>query len=219
MFGLFKRKLAIQKRAQERKIHKKEDKQNKQDNEYFDDYYEETYENRNIFFDVVGFLCILFSGILLLSYLSMNMEDLNSGREITNLLGIFGAYISTYSFLAFGFASYIIPAFFMYAGVNIILKNCRFILSEVTDDYRVYNCADCHRSIKVPIDKPNIEDMVEKCQIIKSYIDSMVLQMSSLTSGEYFDSNMMSELSITMSVLDELPKIYSDIHEKFHKHR
>ena len=134
MFGLFKRKLAIQKRAQERKIHKKEDKQNKQDNEYFDDYYEETYENRNIFFDVVGFLCILFSGILLLSYLSMNMEDLNSGREITNLLGIFGAYISTYSFLAFGFASYVIPAFFMYAGVNIILKNSadKILISSVS---------------------------------------------------------------------------------------
>lgn len=99
------------------------------------------------------------------------------------------------------------------------VPQCRFILAEVTDNYRVYKCADCHRSIKVLIDKPNIEDMVEKCHIIKSYIDSMILQMSSLTSGEYFDSNMMKELSITMSVLDELPKIYGDIHEKFHKHR
>lgn len=105
------------------------------------------------------------------------------------------------------------------AASPLSVPQCRFILAEVTDDYRVYRCADCHRSIKVPIDKPNIEDMAEKCHIIKSYIDSMILQMSSLTSGEYFDSNMMKELSITMSVLDELPKIYGDIHEKFHKHR
>ena len=110
---LFKRKLTIQKRAEEKEL------ENKKHNEYF----EEEYENRNVFFDIVGFLCLLFAGVLLLSYFSMNMEDLNSGKEITNLLGIFGAYISSYSFLAFGFASYIIPVFFMYAGVNIILKN------------------------------------------------------------------------------------------------
>ncbi|MEI0516848.1 DNA translocase FtsK 4TM domain-containing protein [Brachyspira murdochii] len=113
MFGLFKRKLAIQKRAEIRNANKK----------YTSDNFDDNYENRNIFFDIAGFLCILFSGILLLSYFSMNMEDLNSGKEIKNLLGIFGAYISAYSFLAFGFSSYIIPAFFMYAGVNIILKN------------------------------------------------------------------------------------------------
>ena len=107
--GLFKRKLAIEKRAEEKETENKS--------------FEEEYENRNIFFDIVGFLCILFAGILLLSYLSMNMEDLNSGKDITNLLGIFGAYISSYSFLAFGFSSYIIPAFFIYAGINIILKN------------------------------------------------------------------------------------------------
>ena len=106
---LFKRKLTIQKRAEEREMENKS--------------FEDEYENRNIFFDIAGFLCLLFSGILLLSYFSMNMEDLNSGNGITNLLGIFGAYISSYSFLAFGFSSYIIPAFFMYAGVNIILKN------------------------------------------------------------------------------------------------
>ena len=117
MFRLFKKQLAIQKRAQEKKIKKH------QENNYFDDSYDESYENRNVFFDVTGFLCILFAGILLLSYFSMNMEDLNSGNEITNLLGIFGAYISSYSFLAFGFSSFVIPAFFIYAGVNIILKN------------------------------------------------------------------------------------------------
>lgn len=117
MLELFKRKLAIQKRAEIRNANKKHTSDN------FDDNYEETYENRNIFFDIAGFLCILFSGILLLSYFSMNMEDLNSGKEVKNLLGIFGAYISAYSFLAFGFSSYVIPAFFMYAGVNIILKN------------------------------------------------------------------------------------------------
>lgn len=129
MLQLFKKKLTIQKRAEQKELEKK--------SESFDDGIHEEpeeYENRNPFFDIAGFLCLLFAGILLLSYLSMNMEDLNSNREIRNLLGIFGAYISSYSFLAFGFASYIIPAFFIYAGVNIILKNStdRILISAVS---------------------------------------------------------------------------------------
>ncbi|TVL61786.1 DNA translocase FtsK [Brachyspira hyodysenteriae] len=128
MMGLFKRKLTIQKRAEQKKF------EQKSENENFDDYIHEEYENRNPFFDIVGFLCLLFAGILLLSYFSMNMEDLNSNNEIKNLLGIFGAYISSYSFLAFGFASYVIPAFFIYAGVNIILKNStdRILISALS---------------------------------------------------------------------------------------
>lgn len=128
MMGLFKRKLTIQKRAEQKKF------EQKSENENFDDYIYEEYENRNPFFDIVGFLCLLFAGILLLSYFSMNMEDLNSNNEIKNLLGIFGAYISSYSFLAFGFASYVIPAFFIYAGVNIILKNStdRILISALS---------------------------------------------------------------------------------------
>ncbi|ASJ20323.1 cell division protein FtsK [Brachyspira hampsonii] len=128
MMGLFKRKLTIQKRAEQKKF------EQKSENEKFDDYIQEEYENRNPFFDIVGFLCLLFAGILLLSYFSMNMEDLNSNNEIKNLLGIFGAYISSYSFLAFGFASYIIPAFFIYAGVNIILRNStdRILISALS---------------------------------------------------------------------------------------
>ena len=88
--GLFKRKLTIQKRAEQKKFEQRSENQN------FDDYVQEEYENRNPFFDIVGFLCLLFAGILLLSYFSMNMEDLNSNNEIKNLLGIFGAYISSY---------------------------------------------------------------------------------------------------------------------------
>ncbi|OEJ19868.1 cell division protein FtsK [Brachyspira hampsonii] len=128
MMELFKRKLTIQKRAEQKKF------EHKSENEKFDDYIQEEYENRNPFFDIVGFLCLLFAGILLLSYFSMNMEDLNSNNEIKNLLGIFGAYISSYSFLAFGFASYIIPAFFIYAGVNIILRNStdRILISALS---------------------------------------------------------------------------------------
>ena len=126
--GLFKRKLTIQKRAEQKKFEQRSENQN------FDDYVQEEYENRNPFFDIMGFLCLLFAGILLLSYFSMNMEDLNSNNEIKNLLGIFGAYISSYSFLAFGFASYVIPAFFIYAGVNIILKNStdRILISALS---------------------------------------------------------------------------------------
>ena len=126
MMQLFKKKLAIQKRAEQKELEKQ--------SESFDDSIQEEYENRNLFFDILGFLCLLFAGILLLSYLSMNMEDLNSSKEIRNLLGIFGAYISSYSFLAFGFASYVIPAFFIYAGVNIILKNStdRILVSAIS---------------------------------------------------------------------------------------
>lgn len=130
MMKLFKNKLNIQKRAEQRELEKKSEAFD----DSIDDFIKEEYENRNLFFDIIGFLCLLFAGILLLSYLSMNMEDLSSNKEIRNLLGIFGAYISSYSFLAFGFASYIIPAFFIYAGVNIILKNSadRILISAVS---------------------------------------------------------------------------------------
>lgn len=82
------------------------------------------YNDRNSIFDVVGFLCLLFAGILLLSYFSINKESITLNDNISqNLLGIFGAYISVYSFLAFGYSSFIFPAFFTYVGVSVILKN------------------------------------------------------------------------------------------------
>ena len=82
------------------------------------------YNDRNSIFDVVGFLCLLFAGILLLSYFSINKESITLNDNISqNLLGIFGAYISVYSFLAFGYSSIIFPAFFIYVGISVILKN------------------------------------------------------------------------------------------------
>lgn len=82
------------------------------------------YNDRNSIFDVVGFLCLLFAGILLLSYFSINKESITLNDNISqNLLGIFGAYISVYSFLAFGYSSFIFPAFFIYVGIGVILKN------------------------------------------------------------------------------------------------
>lgn len=82
------------------------------------------YNDRNSIFDVVGFLCLLFAGILLLSYFSINKESITLNDNISqNLLGIFGTYISVYSFLAFGYSSFIFPAFFTYVGVSVILKN------------------------------------------------------------------------------------------------
>ena len=81
-------------------------------------------KNRNPIFDIAGFLCLLFAGILLLSYFSLNSENIDLNENISqNLLGIFGAYISVNSFLAFGYSSFIFPIFFIYAGINIILKN------------------------------------------------------------------------------------------------
>ena len=82
------------------------------------------YNDRNSIFDVVGFLCLLFAGILLLSYFRINKESITLNDNISqNLLGIFGAYISVYSFLAFGYSSFIFPAFFIYVGISVILKN------------------------------------------------------------------------------------------------
>lgn len=82
------------------------------------------YNDRNSIFDVVVFLCLLFAGILLLSYFSINKESITLNDNISqNLLGIFGAYISVYSFLAFGYSSFIFPAFFIYVGISVILKN------------------------------------------------------------------------------------------------
>lgn len=81
-------------------------------------------KNRNPIFDIAGFLCFLFAGILLISYFSLNTENINLNENISqNILGIFGAYISVNSFLAFGYSSFIFPIFFIYAGINIILKN------------------------------------------------------------------------------------------------
>ena len=82
------------------------------------------YNDRNSIFDVIGFLCLLFAGILLLSYFSINKDSITLNDNISqNLLGIFGAYISVYSFLAFGYSSFIFPAFFIYVGISVILKN------------------------------------------------------------------------------------------------
>ena len=84
----------------------------------------DNYNDRNSIFDVIGFLCLLFAGILLLSYFSINKESITLNDNISqNLLGIFGAYISVYSFLAFGYSSFIFPAFFIYVGISVILKN------------------------------------------------------------------------------------------------
>lgn len=81
-------------------------------------------KNRNPIFDIAGFLCFIFAGILLISYFSLNKENINLNENISqNILGIFGAYISVNSFLAFGYSSFIFPMFFVYAGINIILKN------------------------------------------------------------------------------------------------
>ena len=81
-------------------------------------------KNRNPIFDITGFLCLLFAGILLLSYFSLNTENIDLNENIyQNILGVFGAYISVNSFLSFGYSSFIFPIFFIYAGINIILKN------------------------------------------------------------------------------------------------
>ena len=101
-----KRKLNIQKRAESKNVYQS-----------YDD------KNRNPIYDIIGFLCILFAGILILSYLSANIGEMNTSLATNNLLGKFGAYIAEYSFSAFGVSSFVIPAFFIYAGVNIILKN------------------------------------------------------------------------------------------------
>ena len=100
-----KRKLNIQKRAESKNVYQS-----------YDD------KNRNPIYDIIGFLCILFAGILILSYLSANIGEMNTSLATNNLLGKFGAYIAEYSFSAFGVSSFVIPAFFIYAGVNIILK-------------------------------------------------------------------------------------------------
>ena len=62
MLKSFKRKLKIQKRAEEKKQNKyKNDDAYNSIDEYMDS---KIYENRNIIYDVIGFLFILFSGIL-----------------------------------------------------------------------------------------------------------------------------------------------------------
>lgn len=85
-------------------------------------------EGRNIFYDIVGFITILLSGILLVSFISMDMNapsiiDTVRSENVNNLLGVFGEYISSYSFLAFGYSSFIVPIALIYIGGRLIFKN------------------------------------------------------------------------------------------------
>ena len=71
-----KRKLNIQKRAESKNVYQS-----------YDD------KNRNPIYDIIGFLCILFAGILILSYLSANIGEMNTSLATNNLLGKFGVFI------------------------------------------------------------------------------------------------------------------------------
>ena len=90
------------------------------------------YNDRNSIFDVVGFLCLLFAGILLLSYFSINKESITLNDNVSqNLLGIFGAYISVYSFLAFGYSSFIFPKIFLREFKESIIETLANIIVKI----------------------------------------------------------------------------------------
>lgn len=93
----------------------------------------------------------------------------------------------------------------------------RFMYVNTTKKYKIYRCMDCLQLIRVPIKKPNIKDIAYKCNSIKIYVQSMILQISMMTNGESPDQDTMKELSYILSVLDMLPEKCDKINEDFEK--
>ncbi len=75
--------------------------------------------------EIFAILCFIASLALLLSFVSMDIGDSallseKANANIKNILGQFGSTISSFSFLSFGLASYIMVAFLIWFGLNSI---------------------------------------------------------------------------------------------------
>lgn len=85
-------------------------------------------ESRNVYYDITAIALFLIAFISLISFISMNASDsflfsANTNTTAHNMLGKLGVIISSYSFLAFGFVSYIIVPTLILIASQIILKN------------------------------------------------------------------------------------------------
>ena len=82
--------------------------------------------------EIFGITLIIFSILLLLSFVSYSPEDpnfiFNSEKEIENILGFRGSYTSDIFFQSFGLISYLIPVTLIFTGIYIFRSKKIFIL-------------------------------------------------------------------------------------------
>ncbi len=82
--------------------------------------------------EIFGIILIIFSILLLLSFVSYSPEDpnfiFNSEKEIENILGFRGSYTSDIFFQSFGLISYLIPVTLIFTGIYIFRSKKIFIL-------------------------------------------------------------------------------------------
>ena len=82
--------------------------------------------------EIFGIILIIFSILLLLSFVSYSPEDpnfiFNSEKEIENILGFRGSYTSDIFFQSFGVISYLVPVTLIFTGIYIFRSKKIFIL-------------------------------------------------------------------------------------------
>ena len=82
--------------------------------------------------EIFGIILIIFSILLLFSFVSYSPEDpnfiFNSEKEIENILGFRGSYTSDIFFQSFGLISYLIPVTLIFTGIYIFRSKKIFIL-------------------------------------------------------------------------------------------
>ena len=82
--------------------------------------------------EIFGFLILSAGIILFVSLISYAPEDPNfifpENKEIKNLLGFRGSYISDIFFQSIGLISYLISLTLIFTGINVILKKDFFLI-------------------------------------------------------------------------------------------
>ena len=76
---------------------------------------------------LVFFLYVLVFSVVSLSLFSFNQLDTSllfiSSAPVTNYLGIYGSYLSSFLIYCFGSLSFVVPIFFLLAAIHQILKS------------------------------------------------------------------------------------------------
>ncbi len=79
---------------------------------------------------IKALICIIFAIVSFISLISFNPNDpginfVGNNNEITNMMGIFGAYFSSTLYIFLGYSSYLLPIFFIAHGFISLVKNKR----------------------------------------------------------------------------------------------
>jgi len=86
--------------------------------------------------EIFGFFVLCFGVLLFISLVSYSPTDPNfifpEGKEIKNVLGFHGSFISDLFFQSFGLIGYLIPITYIFTGLNIVKRKEVFLLIENT---------------------------------------------------------------------------------------